>query len=67
MRQKLVAALAAFAIAATSLGITIAPADAHHPRSMWYHGYKYYLSDYYDPEWCFHHHSYNYCRRHDSY
>jgi hypothetical protein len=66
MKQKLITALAAGAVLAAALATTT-PANAHHPRSMWYHGHKYYLSDYYDSEWCFHHHGYNYCQRHDSY
>jgi hypothetical protein len=63
MRKILLSALGAVAVATFSSGATIAPAQAHHPNTMWYQGNQYWAVQVYDKRWCFYHHGYVYCRR----
>lgn len=67
MRQKLVAALAACAFMAAAFGATVTPANAHYPATIWYKAQKWWLSDSYDPDYCFRHHGYYYCKRSSGY
>jgi hypothetical protein len=63
MRKTILAALAAAGLAAATTGMSIAPASAHHPSYIWWHGYQYWAADYYAPAWCIYHHKWIYCRK----
>ena len=47
MKRILLAVLSAAALAAITSGVTVTPAEAHHPSYIWYNGYKYWAADYY--------------------
>jgi hypothetical protein len=61
MKKVLLTASVALMLAGMATGMLATSAQAHHPRTMWVNGYKYWRVAY--PRGvCFNHHGFNYCR-----
>jgi hypothetical protein len=61
VKKALLTAAAALVLAAMTTGMTMTAAEAHHPKTLWYNGYKYWRVAYARGV-CFNHHGYIYCR-----
>ena len=66
MKGLLISAFATASLFMGATAISVIPAAAGAPNHIHYHGYDYYLSDDYNPQYCiyynYQYHQYVYCR-----